>query len=77
MTTPFAATWRDYLANGYAVRSIPLGSKGPRKKGWQNPDSEQPEGFYEAMANDANAPGIALLLGMSFPDGTTLGALDI
>lgn len=77
MPTPFAIEYTAYLEQGYSTRAVPLESKGPKQKGWPKPDAEQPEGFYEAMANNANTPGIALLLGTLFPDGTMLGALDI
>lgn len=77
MATPFAKEFPAYRAKGYSVRAVPVGSKGPKRKGWQKPDAEQPEGFYEAMANDATSPGIALLNGTLFPDGTMLGSLDI
>lgn len=75
--TPFAKEFEAYLAQGYSVRAVPLGSKGPKIKGWQKPDFEQPSGFYQRMANDAKSPGIALLHGTVFPDGTTLASLDI
>lgn len=77
MATPFANEFPAYRAKGYSVRAVPVGSKGPKRKGWQKPDPEQPSSFYEDMANDAKSPGIALLLGTAFSDGTTLAALDI
>lgn len=78
MTGPtFAELYPSYRDKGYSVRCVPHGSKGPKVKGWNKPDADQPESFYEKMAKDPGAPGIALLLGTSFPDGTTLGALDV
>lgn len=72
------ADWATaYRQLGYWPRPITLGSKACHLKDWQRPDSEILPAERESWTSKHANLGIGLLMGSAFPDGTTLGALDI
>jgi bifunctional DNA primase/polymerase-like protein len=75
---PIFAHWASvYRQKGYWPRPITPGAKACRIREWQKPDSELSEAVLSSwLVSHANC-GIGLLMGSPFPDGTTLGALDI
>jgi hypothetical protein len=76
-TRIFAKCASLYRERGYWPRPIALGSKGCKILTWQRPDDEiQANELASWIASYADF-GIGLLMGSPFPDGTTLGALDI
>jgi hypothetical protein len=72
------AEWAPlYRERGYWPRPITLGSKGCKLLNWQQPDDEiRADKLASWIASYADFC-IGLLMGSPFPDGTTLGALDI
>jgi Bifunctional DNA primase/polymerase, N-terminal len=75
---PIFAHWAgEYRRRGYWPRPITLGSKACRVREWQKPDSELPAATLASWLTSHAHCGIGLLMGSPFPDGTTLGALDI
>ena len=72
------AHWADvYRRRGYWPRPITLGTKACHVREWQKPDSELSEATLASWLTSHAHFGIGLLMGSPFPDGTTLGALDI
>lgn len=67
----------DYAAAGYWARPVSIGSKACFERNWQKPDDQLPLGLIETWLKTKADHGIGLLMGSPFPDGTTLGALDI
>ena len=66
-----------YRELGYWPRPITIGSKACHIAGWQRPDHEIPAAELASWLTKYGHLGIGLLMGSPFPDGTTLGALDI
>jgi hypothetical protein len=66
-----------YRQLGLWPRPITPGSKACHIKDWQRPDGEIPPAQLTSWLKSHANRGIGLLMGSSFPDGTTLGALDI
>src|SRR5271156_4454293 len=74
---PFA-DWGDvYRQLGYWPRAITIGSKACHLRDWQRPDDEIPAAEIASWSTQYGHLGIGLLMGSPFPNGTTLGALDI
>jgi Bifunctional DNA primase/polymerase, N-terminal len=74
---PFAE-WADvYRRRGYWPRPITLGAKACHVRDWQKPDSELSLATLASWLTSYANFGIGLLMGSPFPDGTTLGAVDI
>ena len=72
------ADWADvYRRRGYWPRPITPGTKACHVREWQKPDSELPEPTLASWLTSHANFGIGLLMGSPFPDGTTLGAVDI
>jgi hypothetical protein len=72
------ADWAGlYRRRGYWPRPITQGSKACHVREWQKPDSELSEATLASWLTSHAHFGIGLLMGSPFPDGTTLGALDI
>ncbi len=68
---------RTYRAAGFWPRPVTSGTKACHAPSWQKPDDElPPEELASWLFKHADS-GICLLMGSPFPDGTTLGALDI
>ena len=74
---PFADWASEYRRRGYWPRPITPGTKACHVREWQKPDSEWPEATLASWLTSHANFGIGLLMGSPFPDGTTLGALDI
>ena len=75
---PSSPTGRPCIvSDGYWPRPITLGTKACHVREWQKPDSELPEATLASWLTSHANFGIGLLMGSPFPDGTTLGALDI
>ena len=74
---PFADWAEVYRQRGYWPRPITSGSKACHVRDWQKPDPELPEATLASWLTSHANFGIGLLMGSPFPDGTTLGALDI
>ena len=73
----FAEWARAYRERGLWARPISLGAKACHIAGWQKPDAEIPAAELASWLTKHGNLGIGLLTGSPFPDGTTLGALDI
>ena len=58
-------------------RPITKGTKASLVKEWQVPDDQKPQAELERWLKRYDNLGIGLLMGSPFPDGTTLGALDV
>jgi hypothetical protein len=72
------ARWAGvYRQRGYWPRPITPGTKACLVREWQKADSELPEATLASWLTSRGHCGIGLLMGSPFPDGTTLGALDI
>jgi hypothetical protein len=72
------ADWVDlYRRLGNRPRPITIGSKACHVRDWQRPDHEIPAAELASWPTKYGPLGIGLLMGSPFPDGTTLGALDI
>ncbi len=72
------ADWVDvYRRRGYWPRPINIGTKACHLAGRQKPDDEIPADELASWIARYGNHGIGLLMGSPFPDGTTLGALDI
>lgn len=74
---PFADWGGEYRRRGYWPRPITPGTKACHLREWQKPDSELPDATLASWLTSHANFGIGLLMGSPFPDGTTLGALDI
>lgn len=66
-----------YRERGYWPRPITLGSKACKLPNWQRSDDKIREDEFASWIASCGDHGIGLLMGSPFPDGTTLGALDI
>jgi hypothetical protein len=76
--TRIFAEWASlYWQRGYWSRPITLGSKACNLPNWQRPDDKIPADELASWIARYGDRGIGLLMGSPFPDGTTLGALDI
>jgi hypothetical protein len=73
----FAQWARVYRERGYWPRPITPGQKACHVREWQKPDSEFSDATLASWLTSHADFGIGLLMGSPFPDGTTLGALDI
>jgi hypothetical protein len=72
------AEWAGvYRQRGYWPRPITAGAKACHLAGWQKPDFELSEATLASWLTSHANFGIGLLMGSPFPDGTTLGALDV
>jgi hypothetical protein len=70
----FAPLNRD---RGFWPRPISPKTKACHARDWQRPDTEIPLDVLQGWLTLHAHLGIGLLMGSPFPDGTTLGALDI
>ena len=79
MTGPrIFAEWASlYRERGYWARPITLGSKACKLPNWQRPDDKIPTDELGSWIASYGDFGIGLVMGSPFPDGTTLGALDV
>jgi hypothetical protein len=66
-----------YRDHGFWPRAITPGSKACHLAGWQKPDPEIALEVRDRWLSAEGHFGLGLLMGSPFPDGTTLGALDI
>jgi hypothetical protein len=73
----FAEWARVYRELGSWPRPITIGSKACHVPGWQKPDAELPAAALASWPIKYGHLVVGLLTGSPFPDGTTLGALDI
>ncbi len=72
------APWAGlYRQRGFWPRPITLGTKACHVREWQKRDSELPKQTLASWLTSHADCGIGLVMGSPFPDGTTLGALDI
>jgi hypothetical protein len=72
------ADWASlYQERGYWARPITLGSKACKLPNWQRRDDEISADEFTSWIAKYGDHGIGLVMGNPFPDGTTLGALDI
>jgi hypothetical protein len=72
------ADWASlYQERGYWARPITLGSKACKLPNWQRRDDKIPTDELDSWIASYGDFGIGLVMGSPFPDGTTLGALDI
>ena len=72
------AQWAPvYREHGFWPRPISLGAKACHISGWQRPDHEIPPAELASWLTKYGHLGIGLLMGSRFPDGSTLGGLDI
>lgn len=76
-SSPFARWAALYRRHGYWRRPITLGTKVCHVREWQRPDAELSEATLASWLTSHTHSGIGLLMGSPFPDGTTLGAVDI
>jgi hypothetical protein len=77
-TPSIFAQWAGvYRRRGYWPRPITLGTKASHIREWQRPDSELSDATLASWLTSQARLGIGLLMGSPFPDGTSLGALDI
>ena len=74
---PFAELAPLYRDRGLWPRPITIGSKACHIAGWQKPDDEISAAELSSWTSKYGDLGIGLLMGSPFPDGTTLGAVDI
>jgi Bifunctional DNA primase/polymerase, N-terminal len=75
--SPFGEWVDTYRRRGLWPRAVKLGTKACHVKDWQSPDSQLPGATLASWLTSRDVFGIGLLMGSPFPDGTTLGALDI
>lgn len=73
----FNARAPRYRAAGFWPRPVTPNTKACHLKDWQRADHELPPATFELWLGSHAHYGIGLLMGAPFPDGTTLGALDI
>jgi hypothetical protein len=73
----FAHWAGEYRRRGYWPRPITPGTKACQVRAWQKPDSELSEATLASWLALHAHFGIGLVMGSPFPDGTTLGALNI
>jgi hypothetical protein len=66
-----------YRERGFWPRPISPNTKACHFAGWQKPDPEIALEVRQRWLSDHGHCGMGLLMGSPFPDGTTLGALDI
>jgi Bifunctional DNA primase/polymerase, N-terminal len=72
------ADWAPLYRNqGFWPRPILPNTKACHLAGWQKPDVEIPTEELASWLTKYGHLGVGLLMGSPFPDGTTLGALDI
>ena len=72
------AEWAPlYRDRGFWPRWIAAGTKACHSPGWQRPDAEISATELASWLRLHADVGIGLLMGSPFPDGTTLGALDV
>jgi hypothetical protein len=72
------AEWASlYRERGYYPRPVSPNTKACHARDWQKPDPEIAFEVRERWLNDQGHHGVGLLTGSPFPDGTTLGALDV
>jgi Bifunctional DNA primase/polymerase, N-terminal len=72
------AEWAPiYRECGFWPRPISPNTKACHERDWQKSDPEIAIEVRERWLNDQGRHGVGLLMGSPFPDGTTLGALDI
>jgi hypothetical protein len=72
------AKWAGvYRRRGHWPRPITPGTKACHVRDWQKPDSELSAATHASWLTSHANFGIGLLMGSPFPDGTTLGAVDI
>jgi hypothetical protein len=71
------AQWAPrYASLGFWPRPVAPGTKACRARRWTQPDKEIPPEVRKTWLK-LQGQGIGLLMGSPFPDGTSLGALDI
>jgi hypothetical protein len=71
------AQWAPrYASLGFWPRPVAPGTKACRARRWTQPDKEIPPEVRKTRLK-LQGQGIGLLMGSPFPDGTSLGALDI
>jgi hypothetical protein len=73
----FAEWASPYRERGFWPRPISPKSKACHMRDWQTPDGELSVEVLQGWLASQGSAGIGLLMGSPFPDGTTLGALDI
>jgi hypothetical protein len=73
----FTAWAPSYRERGFWPRPVKPGTKACHLAAWQTPDSELSVEVLQGWLASQRFAGIGLLMGSPFPDGTTLGALDI
>jgi hypothetical protein len=73
----FAEWAPPYRNHGFYPRPVSPNTKACHARDWQKPDPEIAHEVRERRLNDQGHHGVGLLMGSPFPDGTTLGALDI
>jgi hypothetical protein len=72
------AEWAPlYRDRGFYPRPVSPNTKACHTRDWQKPDAELSEAMLASWLTIHADLGIGLLMGSPFPDGTTLGALDI
>ena len=72
------ADWAEtYRSAGFWPRPVSPNSKACHVRDWQKPDDELTSATLQSWLISHGTHGIGLLMGSPFPDGTTLGALDI
>jgi hypothetical protein len=72
------ANWAGvYREGGFWPRPITPGTKACRLQEWQRPDAELSDAMLASWLTSYANFGIGLLMGSPFPDGATLGAVDI
>jgi Bifunctional DNA primase/polymerase, N-terminal len=77
-TSRVFAEWAPrYRQRDYWPRPVSPNSKACHVRDWQKPDPEIEIAVRERWLSEQGHFGIGLLMGSPFPDGTTLGALDI
>jgi len=74
---PFGDLAESYRQRGFWPRPVSPGSKACHVRDWQKPDDDLPPQMLMVWLTSHAEQGIGLLMGSPFPDGTTLGALDI
>jgi hypothetical protein len=74
---PFAVGVNVYRELGFWPRPVWPKTKACHVLGWQRPDSDILAAELASWPRRYGHLGIGLLMGSPFPDGTTLGALDI
>jgi hypothetical protein len=72
------AEWAPlYRAAGFWPRPVWADSKSCYLPKWETPDPELPPETLSSWLSSYGDYGIGLAMGSPFPDGTTLGALDV